>query len=67
VRVCLPDAHGVQYAWLANPREKTLEVLERQGATQVGVAGFTGDEKVRVAPFEALEIELATLWDRGPG
>jgi len=56
--------HGVGHVWLVNPREKTLEVFQRQGSMLVGVSTFSGDEKVRAPPFDAMELDLAALWER---
>ena len=57
---------GVAHAWLVNPLERTLEVLRlRDGAwTIVAVCGDS--DRVRVEPFEAIEMELARLWAGPP-
>ncbi len=55
---------GVGHAWLVDPIEKVLEALSLEGARWVLVGTWSGDAKVRVAPFEALELELGMLWAR---
>ncbi len=57
---------GVGHAWLVKPAERMLEVLRlRDGAwTILGVYGE--DDVVRVAPFEALELDLRRLWPDAP-
>jgi Uma2 family endonuclease len=56
-------AQGVRHVWLLDPIAKTLEV---HALGEVGhwreVRIYQGDVKVRVAPFEAIELELAALW-----
>ena len=57
---------GVAHAWLVKPTERMLEVLRlRDGAwTILGIYG--DDDVVRVAPFEALELDLRRLWPDAP-
>lgn len=55
--------HGVSNLWLVDPIAKTLEVytLDRdQTVREVRV--HEGDVRLRVAPFDAIEIDLAALW-----
>jgi Uma2 family endonuclease len=56
-------AHGVRHVWLVDPVAKTLEVFtlgarRRWGAPQI----HQGDARVRVPPFEAIELDLSALW-----
>jgi Uma2 family endonuclease len=57
---------AVSLVWLIDPLAKTLEVLRREGAHWVVAENFGGDEKVRATPFDAVEIDLAGLWVKGP-
>ena len=52
----------VKNLWLLDPLAKTLEafVLENDRWVLDGV--WRDDAKVRVAPFDAIELELADLW-----
>jgi Uma2 family endonuclease len=53
---------GVTHAWLVNPLARTLEVLRRQGHRWLVQATYVDDERVRAEPFEALELDLLSLW-----
>jgi len=56
---------GVANAWLVNPLLRTLEVVRLSSGTPdqwISVGVFRDDAKVRVEPFEALELELGVLW-----
>lgn len=57
-------AHGVRHAWLVDLIAKTLEVhtLGAEGRWRE-VRIHQGDVLVRAAPFEAVELELAALWN----
>lgn len=56
---------GVQWLWVVEPAERTLEV-RHLAAGQWTVHGIFGDEaRVRLPPFEAIEIPLARLWQVG--
>ena len=54
--------HGVQHVWLVNPVDRTLEVLRLESDRWVVAGNYAGDDVVRAEPFEAVDIELATLW-----
>ena len=56
-------AAGVRHAWLLNPSQRTLEVFRRHEDKWLAVAVYADDARVRAEPFEALELELATLWE----
>jgi Uma2 family endonuclease len=53
---------GVGFAWLIDPELQTLEVLGlRDGLWQI-LGAFASTERVRAAPFEAVELDLTRLW-----
>lgn len=54
---------GVDHVWLVNPVERTLEVYQRDKRRWTLLECFAGEERVRAEPFEALELELAQLWE----
>ena len=54
--------HGVGHAWLINPTARTVEVLRRDGERWVLSATFADDARVRAEPFEAIELDLLSLW-----
>lgn len=55
--------HGVEHVWLVDPIAQTLEArtLGEQGYWRE-VQIYEGDARVRVAPFDAIELELEALW-----
>ena len=52
----------VQHVWLIDPIARTLEVLRLESDRWMLAGNYGGDDVVRVEPFEAVEIKLATLW-----
>ena len=52
----------VRHAWIVDPLAKLLEVFRLEGDKWLHVATFWGDAKARAEPFEALELELESLW-----
>jgi Uma2 family endonuclease len=57
---------GVPHVWFVEPKRQTLEVFVLRGANLVTQATYRGRERVRVEPFEVVEIELAVLWGERP-
>lgn len=57
--------HGVRHAWLVDPIDKRLEVFALDADTRRWreVRSYQGDT-VRAAPFDAIELDLSTLWSR---
>jgi Uma2 family endonuclease len=53
---------GIAHAWFIDPQLRTLEAYENRGGYWLLLAAFEGDDRVRVAPFDATEIELGVLW-----
>lgn len=53
---------GVPWVWLVDPIARMLEVLRLDGAHWVMAQVAGADEKVRAAPFDAIELELGALW-----
>ncbi|HJK96802.1 MAG TPA: Uma2 family endonuclease [Polyangiaceae bacterium LLY-WYZ-14_1] len=53
---------GVRHVWLVSPEERTVEVLrlDGEGYRLVTVAG--ADQRARLEPFDAVEVELRALW-----
>lgn len=54
--------HGVEYAWIVDTSQKTVEVFRLVDGHWLLIAVHGGDEPARIEPFEAIEIPLATLW-----
>lgn len=57
---------SVTHLWLLDPLVRTLEVLRLEGARWVLLGTHSDTDIVRVEPFEAIEIELTTLWPEPP-
>lgn len=55
---------GVAFAWLVDPIARTLEAMRLEGGRWVVLGTWRDDARVRVEPFDAIEIELAALWER---
>ncbi|XXY53506.1 Uma2 family endonuclease [Sorangium sp. So ce269] len=54
---------GVRYAWLVDPIARTLEVSSLVSGRGWGPAVVHRDAaRVRVEPFEAIELDLSVLW-----
>jgi len=53
---------GVGQIWIIDPPAQTLEIFAAADGLQLTV--FSGDARVRAAPFEAIELDLARLWIR---
>ncbi len=55
---------GVKHYWLINPTSQTLELYRLTDGQWVLVETYEGDMRVRVEPFEAVELNLSALWAR---
>jgi len=52
----------VRFYWIIDTDIQHLEVYRLQGKVWVVAGTFTGDERVRAEPFEAIELDLSPLW-----
>jgi Uma2 family endonuclease len=50
--------------WLIDPLAQTLEAFRLDGETYRLMGTWRDEARVRIEPFEALELELALLWRR---
>lgn len=53
---------GVTHAWLVDPAERSVQVLEREGSAFRTLGVERGSATARMVPFDALEIGLSVLW-----
>jgi Uma2 family endonuclease len=53
---------GVAHAWLVDPLARTLEVLRLDGERWTIASVHADEERIRAAPFDAIELELGVLW-----
>ena len=58
--------HGVRWLWLIHPTQHIVEVLELRGRDWVLKQVKTGNDSLRAAPFDAIEIDLHHLWWNPP-
>jgi Uma2 family endonuclease len=54
----------VRWAWLVDPLLRTLEALRQDGGRWTLLGPWRDEALVRAEPFEAIELELAALWQR---
>ncbi len=52
----------VGYAWLLDHGLTTLEACKLESGRWLLLAAYEGEGKVRVEPFEEVEINLGVLW-----
>lgn len=62
-KVPLYARHGVGHLWLVDALLQTLEVYRLDGGRWTLLAVHGGDARVRAEPFEAVELDLALLWN----
>jgi Uma2 family endonuclease len=55
-------AHKIPYAWIVDTVAKGVEIYERDGMAWKQVALHHGTAPIRAVPFDACEINLASLW-----
>lgn len=62
VKMELYRRERVEHVWLVQPLAQTIEAyrLDAQGWLRFGV--FQGKANARIAPFDAIELELEALW-----
>jgi Uma2 family endonuclease len=56
----------VPHVWLVDAKRRTVEVFTLRGSSLVTQATFREHDRVRVEPFDAIEIDLAVLWAEPP-
>lgn len=55
---------GVRHVWFIEPLDRFLEVLELDGATYRIIERVSGNAPARLKPFDAIEFDVAALWQR---
>lgn len=53
---------GVGHAWLVDPDLELLEAYENADGRWTLAGTYSESATVRIAPFDAVELELALLW-----
>jgi Uma2 family endonuclease len=54
----------VGHLWRVDPKAQTLEVYARSESEWLRRQVAEGSEKLRAVPFDAIELDLALLWER---
>ena len=54
--------YGVAHFWLIDPEVRTLEVYDLKDSRWTLQVTLKNDDRVRVAPFDAIEFSLRDLW-----
>jgi Uma2 family endonuclease len=54
--------HGVEYAWIVDTSQRTIEVFRLAEGRWSLTAVHGGDEPARIEPFETIEIPLDRIW-----
>jgi Uma2 family endonuclease len=52
----------VDHVWLIHPIEKTLEIYQRSESRWILLNTFAGEGLIRAVPYDAVEIDLGSLW-----
>lgn len=55
---------GVRHVWIVEPETRTLEVLRLDGEGYRLAIVASEDDKARLEPFEAIELDVSVLWAR---
>ncbi len=53
---------GVPYTWLIHPRKRTLEAYSLRDGGWSAPAMYSVTDRARIAPFDAIELDLLALW-----
>jgi Uma2 family endonuclease len=59
---------GVKHVWLVHPLRKTVEVFALTSEKLwLSIGLHAGNVRVRIPPFDAIELDLASLWPEMEG
>ena len=58
--------YAVPFYWLIDPQARTLEALQLRDGVWVDAGTFDHTAVARIAPFEAVELELGRLFGPAP-
>jgi Uma2 family endonuclease len=62
IKIPLYGRYGVCCAWLVDPEAHTLEAFELQGGAWTESGRYAAGDRVAVAPFGAITLDLADIW-----
>ncbi|MDI1444928.1 Uma2 family endonuclease [Polyangium sp. 6x1] len=55
---------GVEYLWFVDPAAQLVEVFRLVHGRSSHLDTYEGDNRARLEPFEAIEIDIGALWAR---
>ena len=55
---------GVPHVWLVHRIDRTVEAYRLEAGRWMVVGTWGDDAKARIEPFDAVDLELAALWER---
>ena len=55
---------GVHHLWFVDPLARTLEAFALEAGAWRVLGTWRGEARVRVQPFDEMELELAALWQK---
>jgi 4-hydroxy-tetrahydrodipicolinate reductase len=55
-------AAGVTWFWIVDPEAEMVEAFRVEGGAYLSIGVYSEDDKVRIEPFAAVELDLAALW-----
>jgi Uma2 family endonuclease len=53
---------GVRHLWLVEPVARTIDIFRFKDGDWILVHSFSGEERVRAEPFDAIELDLSVVW-----
>ena len=56
----------VSFAWIIDANLQAFEALRLENGRWSRIAQYLGNEVIRVEPFDAIEIDLANVWEATP-
>ena len=62
IKMPIYAAYGVAYIWLVDPTRRTFEAYALDQGKWRQIASAQDDEMISLPPFEALALDLSTLW-----
>jgi Uma2 family endonuclease len=57
---------GVRHAWLVSARRRSIEAFRLHEGMWLAIASHRGSVVARIEPFDAIELDLGTLWANLP-
>jgi len=62
IKLPLYARYAVAYAWLVDPKARTLEAFELENGAWQEIGHFAGADRAAVPPFAAITLDLEGLW-----